>query len=260
MKYTLKTIAVLAAITISSICGAAAEQVRVGFAAEPYPPFASPDASGNWEGWEVDFMKAMCSEAKLDCVISAIPYDGLIPALTASKIDIIIASVTITDKRKQTIDFSDYYYKTEAGLLTAKGSDLQVTPEGLAGKTIGVQSGSIHEAYATKHFVPAGAELKTYLTGDESFNDLASGRVDAVQADVIALDAYLKSDQGKDCCELRGKVQADASVLGNGIGVGLRKGDEDLKVKINAAIKAIRANGVYDKFSKKYFDFDVYGG
>jgi len=260
MKNALKTIALAAAIGLAAISGAAAEQVRVGFAAEPYPPFTSPDASGNWEGWEVDFMKAVCAEAKLDCVITPVAWDGIIPALTSNKIDMIIGSMSITPERLQTIDFSDKYYNTPTAVMGPKGVEFDATPEGLKGKTIGVQVATIHQVYANKYFGENGATVKEYQTQDEANNDLAAGRIDAVQADSIALKAFLDSEQGAACCEMKGNVKDDPEILGLGVGVGLRKGDTALKDKINAAIKAIRANGTYDEFSKKYFDFDIYGG
>nr|WP_298096601.1 transporter substrate-binding domain-containing protein [uncultured Shinella sp.] len=260
MKSALKTIALAAVIGLSAISGAAAEQVRVGFAAEPYPPFTSPDASGNWEGWEVDFMKAICAEAKLDCVVTPVAWDGIIPALTTNKIDMIIGSMSITAERLQTIDFSDKYYNSPPGIIGAKDAKFDATPEGLAGKTLGVQVATIHQVYANKYFAAAGATVKEYQTQDEANNDLAAGRIDAVQADSIALGDFLKTEQGSACCDMKGTVKDDPEILGLGVGVGLRKGETDLKDKINAAIKAIRANGTYDTFSKKYFDFDVYGG
>ena len=123
---------------------------------------------------------------------------------------------------------------------------------------IGVQVSTVHAAYAKKHFTEA-AEIKEYQTQDEANQDLAAGRIDATQADSIALDAFLKSDQGKACCDLKGMVAEDVEVLGPGIGAGVRKEDTELKDKINAAIKAVRANGKYDEITKKYFDFDIYG-
>ncbi|MGQ3212288.1 MAG: transporter substrate-binding domain-containing protein [Shinella sp.] len=259
MKSALKTIALAAAIGLAAVSGAAAQQVRVGFAAEPYPPFTSPDASGNWQGWEVDFMKAICAEAKLDCVVTPVAWDGIIPALTTNKIDMIIGSMSITAERLQTIDFSDKYYNSPPGIIGAKDTKFDATPEGLAGKTLGVQVATIHQVYANKYFAPAGVTVKEYQTQDEANNDLAAGRIDAVQADSIALTDFTKTEQGA-CCDLKGTVKDDPEILGLGVGVGLRKGETELKDKINAAIKAIRANGTYDTFSKKYFDFDVYGG
>ncbi len=260
MKSAVKTIALAAAIGLAAISGAAAQQVRVGFAAEPYPPFTSPDASGNWEGWEVDFMKAICAEAKLDCVVTPVAWDGIIPALTSNKIDMIIGSMSITPERQQTIDFSDKYYNSLPGVIGPKDAKFEPTPEGLAGKTLGVQVATIHQVYANKYFAPAGTTVKEYQTQDEANNDLAAGRIDAVQADSVAMLEFLKSEQGAACCDMKGMVKDDPEVLGLGVGVGLRKGETELKDKINAAIKAIRENGTYDTFSKKYFDFDIYGG
>jgi polar amino acid transport system substrate-binding protein len=110
-----------------------------------------------------------------------------------------------------------------------------------------------------KHFTEA-AEIKEYQTQDEANQDLAAGRIDATQADSIALDAFLKTEQGMACCDLKGNVAEDMEILGPGVGAGLRKDDAELKGKINAAIKAIRENGKYDEITKKYFSFDIYGG
>ena len=250
----------LAAVAVALGIAAAqpAEQVKVGFAAEPYPPFTSLDASGKWVGWEVEFTEAICKEAKLDCVITPVAWDGIIPALTAKKIDMIIGSMSITAERLKTIDFSDKYYNTPTGVIGNKNDTFEATPEGLAGKVLGVQVATVHQTYANKHFTTA-AEIKEYQTQDEANQDLAAGRIDAVQADAIALDAFLKSEAGA-CCELKGHVADDVDVLGPGVGIGIRKEDQELKAKLNEAIKAIRANGTYDEFSKKYFDFDIYGG
>ena len=258
MNKTLKIAVLALSIGVAGMGAALAEQVKVGFAAEPYPPFTSPDANGKWVGWEVEFTDAICAEAKLDCVITPVAWDGIIPALTSKKIDIIVGSMSITEDRLKTIDFSDKYYNTPTGIIGPKDQKFDATPEGLAGKVIGVQVSTIHQQYATHYFGPKAAEIKEYQTQDEANQDLAAGRVDAVQADSIALDAFLKSDQGA-CCDLKGYVVDDPAILGKGVGVGIRKGETELKDKINAAIKAIRANGTYDTFSKKYFDFDVYG-
>ena len=258
MKKLLAVAAMALAIGVSGMAVASAEPVKVGVAAEPYPPFTSPDSSGKWIGWEIDFIEAVCAEAKLDCVITPVAWDGIIASLTTKKIDMIIASMSITDERKKTIDFSDKYYNTPTAIIGPKGVSFEATPEGIKGKIIGVQVSTTHSAYAKKHFTEA-AEIKEYQTQDEANADLAAGRLDAVQADSIALDAFLKSDQGKECCDLKGMVAEDVEILGPGVGAGVRKEDTELKEKINAGIKAIRANGKYDEVTKKYFDFDIYG-
>jgi polar amino acid transport system substrate-binding protein len=257
MKFSI-TATLFAAATSLMATVAMAEPVRVGVAAEPYPPFTSPDASGKWVGWEVEFMDAVCAEAKLECVLTPVAWDGIIPALTENKIDAIMSSMSITEERMKTIDFSNKYYNTPAAIAAAKGSGIAATPEGLAGKIIGVQVSTIHADYAAKYFAPTAAEVKIYQTQDEANQDLAAGRVDALLADSLTLDAFVQSDSGKGCCEMVGNVADDPAILGLGVGVGLRKGDA-MKETFNAAIAAVRANGKYDEISKKYFAFDVYG-
>ncbi len=248
-----------AAFAVAGAFAASAEPVKVGFSPEPYPPFFSPDASSNWTGWEVEIINAICTEAKLECALTPIPWDGLIPALTSKKIDAIMNSMSITEERKKSIDFSDKYYNTPTAVIGPKGEAFDATPAGLKGKIVGVQVSTTHAAYVKKHFADA-AEIKEYQTQDEANQDLAAGRIDATQADSIALDAFLKTDQGKACCDLKGMVAEDLEILGPGVGAGLRKEDTELKGKINAAIKAIRDNGTYETITKKYFDFDIFGG
>ena len=248
--------AILVAALLAS--PAVAQEVKIGIAAEPYPPFASPDASGNWVGWEIDFINAVCAKAALTCVITPTAWDGIIPALTAGQIDVIAASMSITPDRLQTIDFSDKYYNTPAMLMVAANSDATPDETGVTGKIIGVQVSTKHEAYVTKHFESVAAEIKSYQTQDEANQDLAAGRIDAVLADSIALQAFLDSDAGKACCKSAGMVADDPEVFGAGVGFGLRK-DDPLKAKLNEAIAAVRADGTYDAITKNYFAFDIYG-
>jgi len=253
-----KTAALALAIGLMGAGIASAETVKIGFITEPYPPFTSMDASGKFVGWEVELQQAVCKQAKLDCVITPVSWDGIIPALTSKKIDVIIASMSITSERLKTIDFTDKYYNTPTGIIGRKEDKFAPTPEGLAGKIIGVQVSTVHSDYVKKHFAATAADIKEYQTQDEVDQDLAAGRVDAVQADAIALDAFLKSEAGA-CCDYKGDVAADLEILGPGVGMGVRKEDTALKAKLNDAIKAIRADGTYEAFSKKYFNFNIYG-
>jgi polar amino acid transport system substrate-binding protein len=250
---------VLAAVAALSLgTTAMAEPLKIGVAAEPYPPFTSPDAAGNWVGWEVDFMVAICKQAELDCVITPTAWDGIIPALTSGQIDVIMSSMSITAERAKTIDFSDKYYNTPAMVMVAADSAITPDAAGLTGKIVGVQISTTHEAYTQKYFGPVASEVKIYQTQDEANQDLAAGRVDAVMADSIALQAFLDSDAGKACCKSAGMVAGDPEILGAGVGFGLRQGDP-LKDKLNAAIAAIRADGTYAAITANYFAFDVYG-
>ena len=247
----------LAAVAMTTI--AHAEQVRIGITAEPYPPFASRDASGKWVGWEIEIVDALCTEAKLDCVLTPVAWEGIIPALTSGKIDLIAASMSITDERKKVISFSDRYYKTPTMIVGAKGVVMTASAEGLKGKVVGVQVSTIHEDYVVKHFASALDDIKVYQTEDEAHQDLAAGRIDAVQADAIALEAFLASKAGRECCEAKGNVADDPEILGEGAGLGFRKEDNELREKFNAALARIRLNGTYQAISGRYFSFDIYG-
>lgn len=253
LKMSLVTIA----IGLGASSAAMAEKTKIGWAPGSYPPFSSLDASGKFVGWEVDFADALCKEAKLDCELVPVAWEGIIPALTSKKIDMIIASMSITEERKKMLDFSDKYYNTPSSVIGRKEDKFQATPEGLSGKVLGVLVSTIHETYANKHFSGA-AEIKIYQGNDEMYQDLAAGRIDAVQADVIVLDEFLKSAAGA-CCDSKGNVAEDLEILGPGIGIGIRKGETEFKNQLNAAIKGLRDSGTYDAITKKYFTFDIYG-
>jgi polar amino acid transport system substrate-binding protein len=242
-----------AAFAVGLAGAASANEVRIAVAAEPYPPFASQNAAGEWEGFEVDLYKAVCKAAELNCVLTPTAWDGIIPALTANRIDVIWASMSITEERKQTIDFSIPYYTTPAAWMGPKGSTLALTPEGLAGKVIAVQTGTIHANFAQKYY-GATSTVNVYNTQDEANLDIASGRADIGLADISAFEAFIATDGGKDLAIL-GNAPADP-IFGAGVGAGLRKGDPLIE-KINAGIRAVYASGEFNTIQQKYFKYDV---
>ena len=249
MRINFKSICFGAALMFAATSGAHAD-IKVGVAAEPYPPFTSKDSTGKWVGWEIDLIDALCAQMKEKCEITETAWDGIIPALTVKKIDVILASMSITDKRKEAINFSNPYYNAAPLMVGAKNGDTDITPEHLNGKTIGVQAATIHAAYLDKYFAKT-ATIKTYQTQDEATQDLAAGRVDYVLANGLALDSFLKGDQG-GCCESKGAVPPDDAILGQGAGLGLRKEDTDLAQKLNAALSAIATQGELEKITAKF--------
>jgi polar amino acid transport system substrate-binding protein len=251
MKLNRRIMFAVAAAAMFMGAGPAMADLKFGVAAEPYPPFESKDASGKWVGWEMDVMDALCAQMNEKCELVEVAWDGIIPALTAKQIDVIFSSMSITDERKKTIDFSDMYYNGQTDIIGTKTGDLDITPAHLAGKTIGVQVSTIHQNYVQKYF-GAASTIKTYQTQDEANQDLAAGRVDYVQADGQALDAFLKTDQGAACCEFKAHVPDDPVILGIGVGAGLRKEDTALKDKINAAIAALAKAGKFEEITAKY--------
>lgn len=247
----LKTGLLAAAAFVMLASTQAFAELKMGVAAEPYPPFTSKDASGKWVGWEVDFMTALCTEIGEKCSIEEVAWDGIIPALQAKKFDAIMSSMSITPERAKTINFSDMYYNSAAVIIGPKSADKDFSPEHLKGKTIGVQVSTTHAAYIAKYYEPKGAVVKTYATQDEVNADLAAGRIDYVQADGVTLADFLKSDQG-GCCEVKGAVPIDIDILGPGVGFGIRKEDTALLAKVNGGIKALAKKGVFDEITAKY--------
>jgi polar amino acid transport system substrate-binding protein len=254
----MKRFTLMAATAVIAAAGMAqAQDVRIGIAAEPYPPFASPDAAGNWVGWEVEIIEAVCGAAELTCAITPTAWDGIIPALISGRIDAIMASMSITADRMQTIDFSDPYYNTPTVIVGQRDMEFDASPEGLAGKVLGVQVSTIHQTYAQAYF-EGETELRTYQTQDEANQDLAAGRIDATQADSLAMDDFLGTDAGQ-CCEVKGAVAHDEDILGAGVGAGVRKGEDDLREALNRGIAAILADGTYDEITARYFATSIYG-
>ena len=113
----LKQILLAAAAAATLMATPALADLKMGVAAEPYPPFTSKDASGKWVGWEIDFMNAVCAEIKEKCAVEEVALDGIIPALQAKKFDAIMSSMSITPERAKTINFSDMYYNSAAVII-----------------------------------------------------------------------------------------------------------------------------------------------
>lgn len=250
MHKMFKALTVAACLTVLQASLAHAE-LKIGFAAEPFPPFSSKDASGKWVGWEIDAIDAVCKAMNEKCDYVEVAWDGIIPALQSNTIDVIWSAMSITPKRREIIDFSDSYYRTTLFVVGPKNGDLNIEPNHLADKTIGVQGATVSAKHAEDSYAPAGARIKTYATQDEANQDLASGRIDYTIGSAAVMRGFLDADGGKACCEYKASI-ADAKVLGEGIGAGIRKGDTQLKAKLDAAIKEVAKSGEFDRITAKY--------
>jgi polar amino acid transport system substrate-binding protein/arginine/ornithine transport system substrate-binding protein len=223
-----------------------------------YPPFSETAPDGSLVGFDIDISNALCAEMGEECTLLKTDWDGIIPALLEKKCDAIVASMSITPERQQVIDFTNKYYQTPAMFAAPADADFDDSPEGMAGKVVGVQRGTIHQDFMEK--VYPDTQLTLYASQDEAYLDLVAGRLDAIIADSIAIDdGFLKTPQGEGFAFFGGP-HTDPEIHGEGAGIGVRKEDTELRDRLNAAIDAIRADGTYDTIADKYFDFDVYGG
>ncbi|WP_099866894.1 ABC transporter substrate-binding protein [Pararhizobium haloflavum] len=252
--FTLAASTALLAVTMSA--ASAQDVVRIGTEGA-YPPFNVIESDGSLTGFDIDIANALCDEMEVECEFVTSDWDGIIPALQAGRFDAIIASMSITEERKEQVDFTEKYYNTPPAIAVPKDSDLtEATPEALAGIALGAQSSTTHSNYAEEKF--ADADLRLYPTPDEYKLDVASGRIDAVIDDVIVLSEWLESEDGA-CCKILDTLPIDPVINGEGAGIAVRKGEDELREKFNAAIQAIRENGTYQEINDKYFDVDVYG-
>ncbi|KFD16743.1 periplasmic substrate-binding component of a lysine-arginine-ornithine transporter [Rahnella aquatilis CIP 78.65 = ATCC 33071] len=240
-------------------CHASAQQqIRFGTDAT-FPPFEFKAADGSLQGFDIDLGNAICAQLRAKCIWVENGFDGLIPALQARKFDAIISSLSITDERKKAINFSDKLFNTPAYLVASKDSGLKPLAESLQGKRVGVQQGSVFEAYAKKHWQSQGVELVSYPAAEAVYADLVVGRLDATLDDAtVVTTALLDKPQGKHFSLIEPQVKDDA-IFGPGTGIGIAKQNSELLEQLNGAIKAIRKDGTYDRLAKKYFNFNVYG-
>jgi polar amino acid transport system substrate-binding protein len=251
-----------AALALSLATGAAIakewQKVRIGTEGA-YPPFNFIDSAGKLQGFDVEIAKALCDKMKVECEFVAQDWDGIIPGLLAGKYDAIVASMSITEERKQKVDFTNKYYNTPAQFVVRKDSGMtDLSPEAMKGKTIGAQSATIHANYLEEFY--KDSDIKLYGTQDEANADLAAGRLDAILADSVVLWEWTeKTDDGK-CCQFAGApITEPDRIFGEGAGIAVRKDDNELKEMLNKALEEIRADGTYQKINEKYFPFDVYG-
>ena len=242
----------------ASTFAALPQTVRIGTDAT-YAPFSSKDSKGEFVGFDIDLGNEMCKRMQVKCTWVGSDFDALIPSLKAKKIDAIISSLSITEKRQQEIAFSEKLYAADSRLIAAKGSPITPDIDALKGKHVGVLQGSTQESYANTNWRNQGVDVVAYQNQDLIYSDLAAGRLDAaLQDEVAASEGFLKQPAGK-AFAFAGPSVKDKKFFGDGTGIGLRKDDPELKAAFDKAFDELRKDGTYDKFAKKYFDFNVYG-
>ena len=261
-------------ITLFLSVSANADKIRIGTEGA-YPPWNSKDASGKLIGFEVELAWTLCRYIGQQCEIVEQDWDGMIPALIMRKFDAIMAGMSITDERKKAINFSQGYADEVASLAVMKGSnlegiqtseginltkksgtvkkDLKTITQALAGKTVCVQTATIHQNFLESGDV-GKVNVRTYKTQDEVNLDLASGRCDVALAAAVAFTDY--AEKSKKPVVLVGPTFSGGA-FGNGVGVGIRKDDAELLKAFNSAINKARKTGDISRIATKWFGFDA---
>lgn len=232
----------------------AAESLKVGISGEPYPPFTYKAASGDWTGFEVELANAICDAMDRECEITPTGWSGIIPSLNAGRIDMIMNSMSITEQRKRVIDFTHPYYFTPGAYVAPSDQALNI-PDDLDGLVMGVQSATTNATYARRALRGSGVDVRLYDQAEQVNNDLLSGRLDIILADEIAMVQFLDRDEA-EAFEIKATAPHHEA-YGEGIGIGLRQGDDELRGTLNTAIATVIEDGTCASLSEQYLGADV---
>lgn len=223
-----------------------------------YPPFSERDGKKGWKGFDIEIAKALCGRIQANCTFVQRDWDQIQDSLLRKEVDAIVASMSITVSRKQRMEFTNRYYHTAARFIGAEDAELEINPVGLAGKKVGVQSKTVHEDFVRSEY-GAGSRIVTFTTTGDGLAALRSGAIDVFLGDSMALQSsFLAKPAGKGYAFLGAPV-TNARFFGEGIGIAIRRDDQDLRWKLNRALDEIRADGTYQELSQRYFGFDIYG-
>lgn len=210
-----------------------------------YPPFEMSDKDGTPSGVSVDFAKALGDYLGQKVVIENIAWDGLIPSLKTGKIDLIISSMTITEERKKSIDFSIPYARTSLAILANKNSEVKSIEDlDQEGKKIAVKKGSTGHVYAKDNL--KNAEILVFDKEAACVLEVVQGKADGFLYDQLTI--YRNYAQHKDTTvALLKPFQKDSEHWG----VALRQKDP-IKEQVDEFIKKAKEDGTFDSFAKKH--------
>ena len=275
MKKFLLIVLSLSVFGIATIANS--QTIRIGTEGA-YPPWNNINSAGDLEGAEIDFGNEACERMGVTCEWVTQDWDGIIPALLQGKYDIIIAGMSITEERKEKVNFTTGYMTDGARFAVLKDSGLaDLNIAGMAkvnlnnaggkeqaaigqliaamdGKTVCVQSSTIHQNFLEKHMSGA-VDVKLYQAVDDHNLDLAAGRCDAILADVGSIIDFMESDGGVDVA-FTGPTFS-GGVFGDGVGGAVRKEDTDILEMWNAAITEMSKDGTTAEITKEWFGRDI---
>ncbi len=239
------------AVGLLTACGGSSEEVlsdgvlTVGTNAE-FPPFEYVDDNGEPDGFDIALIKAIGEKMGLEVQVENMEFDSLVAAI-GSKIDVAIAGMTVTDERKESVDFSDAYYEAVQYVIVPADSEI-ATADDLVGKTIGVQLGTTGDFIATDDI--ADTKVSQYSKAVDAVNDLVNGKVDCV---IIDKNPALVFES-----KFEGQVKAiDGAQFGFGTeeyAIALPKGNTAMADAVNNALKEIKEDGTFDKLVADYIE------
>ncbi|MHB0878890.1 MAG: basic amino acid ABC transporter substrate-binding protein [Anaerolineae bacterium] len=226
----------------SAPAGAQLGTVKVGTEAA-YPPFENKDENGNIVGFDIDLLKAIAANQGFAVEFVDTPFDGIFVALQSGQFDAVISATTITDERKQIVNFSDPYF--EAGLaVVVKADSSYQTPDDLEGKPIGVQLGTTGDIEATERY---GEEnVQRYDDVLLAFQALINGDIEGIVNDLPVTQGYMAANADSGLRLMEGMLTSEQ------YGIAVNKDKAELLVAINAGLAAVRADGTYDRIYNQW--------
>lgn len=226
-----------AALALSTTGVLAQDVVRMGTEGA-YPPYNYiDDATGEVAGFDIDVGNELCKRAELNCEWVATDWDSIIPNLVSGNYDTIMAGMSITPERDVVIDFTQNYLLPEPSAYVGLSDDVEID-----GAVIAAQTGTIQAAHVTE----IGATLVEFPTPDDTISAIKNGEADALLADKSFLTPFVNEDPDLF-------FVGDDVLLGDGLGIGLRESDGELKAKLNAAIESMKADGSLNAMILQWF-------
>lgn len=228
----------------SGSAGSGEKVLRVGCTAD-FAPFEFQDVDGKeYAGFDMDLIRAVGKEMGYKVEIQNLNFDGLIPALEADSIDVIISGMSITDERKAKVAFSKPYYQSGLTIVVRSDNDAVKSFKDLEGKKIAVQIGTTGATEAKKI---ANAQVKEFNSSADTFLELKAGGVDAVVNDRPVNDYYIAKSGEKNAKSVGDLLEAED------YGIAMSKKNMELTKKVDEALDKLKQNGEYDKIYAKWF-------
>ncbi len=217
-----------------------AETLTMGTNAS-FPPYEYVDDNGKIVGIDAEIAQAIADKLGMKLEIKDMEFDSLIPAVKANSIDLVLAGMTVTEERKQSVNFSDSYSTGVQVIIVKEGSDIK-TADDLKGKKIGVQAGTTGDSYCTDDF---GQEnVKQFSNGSLAVAALANGQVDCVVIDNEPAKNYVAANSGLKIL--------DTEYVTEDYAIAISKDNDELLKKVNDALKELKDDGTVDKIVGKY--------